>query len=96
MLPNEVEEGLLERDLMMLRQYANRHLLPTRRLQLQMMKIAQYVHADPTRPLSFYDVLVVPPVGEAIDDGAEEVGSVLAAVSGGNVIKLGQGRKKKG
>lgn len=94
MLPNQIEEQLLERDLVMLREYANRRLLPSRRLQLQTAMVVQYLHADPTKPLSFYDVTTEPaPMPE---DTADDIGSLFAAVAGGNVFKLGQGRKKKG
>lgn len=77
----------------MLREYANRHMLPGRRLQMQVAKVVQYVHGDATKTLSYYDILAKP--APAPEDDAEEIGSMFAAVTGGNVIKLGQGRKRK-
>lgn len=93
MTPSQVAANLLERDLALMQAYARKRLLPTRRLQLQMAVAAQAAHGSGA-PLRAFDVdgagqeAVV-----AKDDTPEEVGSVFAAVSGGNVVML-KGRKK--
>lgn len=93
MPPGQVANSLLERDLAMLLKYAEKHLLPHRRMQLQLAKVAQYVHADSTKPLSHYIVGFPQAANDGPDDTAEDVGSIFAAVSGGNVVML-KGRKK--
>lgn len=95
MTPSQVEASLLERDLVMLMKYAERHLLPARRLQLQVARVAQYVHADSTKPLSHYDIAsIAAPAEPNEDETAEDVGAVFAATAGGNVVML-KGRKRK-
>ena len=95
MTPSQVEENLLERDLILMSLYARKHMLPARRLQRQMAMVAQLVHADPTRPFSFYDVSLwgITPVVEDADDG--DLLGLLAASGGGNVVQLSRTRKKK-
>lgn len=57
------------------------------------MAIVAKVGSDGKYPFSAYDVDA--PQAPPIDDTADEVGSMFAAVTGGNVIKL-KGYKRKG
>lgn len=75
----------------MMRVYAERHLLPWRRLQLQ-TAIVGMVSGAPNTPLSAYDV--DPVRAPVVEDTADEIGAVFAAVSGGNIVKL-KGWKKR-
>jgi hypothetical protein len=74
----------------MMRVYAERHMLPWRRLQLQ-TAVAAMSASDRRLPFSAYDVDAPP--APLIEDTADEVGSMFAAVTGGNVVKL-KGYKK--
>lgn len=86
---------MLERDVIMYMQYARRHRLPTRRLQLQMALVAQMTH-NPANPLTYYDVDDRTIKTEIDTGGDEDMHAMTSAlVAGGNVIRL-KGWKKKG
>jgi len=78
----------------MMQIYAQRHMLPTRRLQLQLALIAQATARDPKATLQdfLFDYVPPPAPGEEV----EAAGNALADMAGGgNVVVLGRKKKDK-
>lgn len=92
MLPHELEALLPERDLTMLMKSAEKRMLPSRRLQMQIARLCQITANDPSKPLG--DFLFDPPKPETDQDLAQVAGETLADMGGGGKVYV-LGRKKK-
>lgn len=94
MSPWQIEQTLLERDLVLLLKYAEKRMLPTRRLQMQIARLCQITAGDPNKSLG--DYLFDPPAPQGPDDNAAQfAGETLAAMGGGKVFVLGRKRKQR-
>jgi len=93
MTPWQVEECLSERDLVMLLKYAEKRMLPTRRLQMQIARLCQITASDPSKRLGEY--LFDPPDQEPEADVAHLAGETLADMGGARVYVLGRKKKQR-
>lgn len=92
MTPNEVAERLLERDLAMMLKYAEKRMLPTRRIQMQIARLCQITAGDASKTLG--EFLFDPPVPIDPAEEAHTAGETLADIGGGGRVYV-LGRKKK-
>lgn len=75
----------------MLHKYAEKHMLPTRRIQMQLARIAQ-IQASNGRPLG--EFLFDPPAIERYSD-LDLASAEVANITGARIRVLGQKRKQR-
>jgi hypothetical protein len=101
MMPHEVIQKLPERDLAMLMVYAQRYMLPQRRMQVQMALAAQ-VMASGTRPLADFDILYVLDASRKAMEHAEranaqahDTANLFAGMTGKGIVVVGRKRRER-